>query len=98
MFDRYYKETTSYTDENGNEVEVNEVVYERSDGLGVDYVEQTKVNGCEVGHHTEHPDGTVHNYGIYADEEDDDEDEENDDEDNDNNKEDDEYNNEENDE
>lgn len=52
MCDKYYKETTSYTDENGNEVEVNEVVYERSDGLGVDYVEQTKVNGYEIGHHT----------------------------------------------
>ena len=30
-----------------------------------DYVEQTKVNGYEVGHHTEHPDGTIHNYGVY---------------------------------
>lgn len=98
MFDRYYKETTSYTDENGNEVEVNEVVDERSDGLGVDYVEQTKVNCCEIGHHTEHPNGTVNNYGIYADEDDVDNEDEEDDEDNDNNKGDDEYNNEENDE
>ncbi len=65
MSDKYYKETKTYTDENGNEVEVNEVLYERSDGKGVDYVEQTKVNGTEVGHHTEHPDGTVHDYGIY---------------------------------
>ena len=71
MGENYYKETTYYTDDDGNEVEVNEVVYERSDGSGVDYVEQTKINGQEVGHHTEHPDGTVHNYGIYSDEDDD---------------------------
>ncbi len=67
MTDNYYKETTTYTDEEGNEVEINQVVYERSDNSGVDYVEQTKVNGIEVGHHTEHPDGTVHDYGIYSD-------------------------------
>ncbi len=60
----YYKVSNSYTDENGNSVEVNQVVYERDNG-GIDYVEQTKVNGREVGHHTEHPDGTVHNYGVY---------------------------------
>lgn len=63
--DKYYRETRSYTDDDGNEVEINEVIYERPDGTGVDYVEQTKVNGYEVGHHTEHPDGTVHDYGIY---------------------------------
>ena len=67
MTDNYYKETTTYTDEEGNEVEINQVVYERSDNSGVDYVEQTKVNGIEVGHHTEHPDGTIHDYGIYSD-------------------------------
>lgn len=72
MCDKYYKETTTYTDDDGNEVEINQVVYERSDGLGVDYVEQTKVNGFEVGHHTEHPNGTVQNYGIYAEDEEDD--------------------------
>lgn len=65
MCDKYYKETKKYTDENGHEVEVNEVIYERTDGSGIDYVEQTKVDGVEVGHHTEHPDGTVHDYGIY---------------------------------
>ena len=65
MCDKYYKETTKYTDEDGHEVEVNEVIYERTDGSGIDYVEQTKVDGVEVGHHTEHPDGTVHDYGIY---------------------------------
>lgn len=65
MCDKYYRETTSYTDDDGNKVEINEVLYERSDGTGIDYVEQTKVNGHEVGHHTEHPDGTVHDYGIY---------------------------------
>ncbi len=83
MCDKYYRETITSTDENGNEVEVNEVIYDRSDGLGVDYVEQTKVNGCEVGHHTEHPDGTVHDYGIYADEKanDEDKDDENDEDD-----------------
>ena len=67
MTDNYYKETTTYTDEEGNEVEINQVVYERSDNSGVVYVEQTKVNGIEVGHHTEHPDGTIHDYGIYSD-------------------------------
>lgn len=79
MCDKYYKETTTYTDDDGNTVEVNDVLYERTDGLGVDYVQQTKVNGVEVGHHTEHPDGTVHDYGIYADDDadDDDEDEDN---------------------
>ncbi len=71
MCDKYLRETTSYTDENGNEIEVNEVVYDRGDG-SLDYVEQTKCNGVEIGHHTEHPDGTIHNYGIY------DKDEEND--------------------
>lgn len=71
MCDTYYKETHTYTDDDGNEVEINEVVYERDDG-SVDYVEQTKVNGYEVGHHTEHPDGTVHNYGIYADDDEED--------------------------
>ena len=30
-----------------------------------DFVEQTKINGREVGYHTEHPDGTVHDYKIY---------------------------------
>ena len=66
MCDKYIRETKKYEDENGNQVEINEVIYERNDG-SVDYVEQTKVNGIELGHHTEHPDGTVHDYGIYAD-------------------------------
>ena len=35
MCEKYYKESTSYVDEDGNKVEVNEVVYERSDGTGV---------------------------------------------------------------
>jgi len=61
----YYKETEVYKDENNDEIEINRVVYERTDGSGVDYVEQTKKNGVEIGHHTEHPDGTVHDYGIY---------------------------------
>ncbi len=68
----YYRVSNSYTDEDGNSVEVNQVVYERDNG-GIDYVEQTKVNGREVGHHTEHPDGTVHDYGIYDDQDDDEE-------------------------
>ena len=61
MCDKYYRESSTYTDYGGNEVEVNQVIYERSDGTGVDYVEQTKVNGYEVWYHTEQPDGTVHN-------------------------------------
>ena len=48
MDDNYYRETTSYTDEDGREVEINRVVYERSDGLGIDYVEQTKIDGYEL--------------------------------------------------
>ena len=71
---KYYRETSNYKDENGNEVEINQVIYERSDGTGVDYVEQTKVNGQEIGHHTEHPDGTIHNYRIYDNDDDDDND------------------------
>lgn len=67
--DKYYKETSKYTDENGNDYEVNEVVYERDD-KSVDYVKQTKCNGIEIGHHTEHPDGTVHDYGVYEDDKD----------------------------
>ena len=70
----YYKVTETYSDDDGNEYEVNEVIYERSDGSGIDYVEQTKCNGVEIGHHTEHPDGTVHDYGCYAEGEDDDDD------------------------
>lgn len=65
----YYKETENYVDNDGNEVEVNQVIYERDDG-SIDYVEQTKVNGVEIGHHTEHPDGTIHNYGSYVEDED----------------------------
>ena len=65
----YYRETENYKDEDGNDVEINRVVYDRTDGTGVDYVEQTKVNGYEVGHRTEHPDGTVNNHGCYNDEE-----------------------------
>ncbi len=73
--DTYYRVTNTYEDDKGNSVEVNQVVYDRGDG-SIDYVEQTKVNGVEVGHHTEHPDGTIHDFGIYADnnEEDDDDD------------------------
>lgn len=64
MGDKYYRESDTYVDENGDEIEINRVVYERDNGE-VDFVEQTKINGREVGHHTEHPDGTVHDYGIY---------------------------------
>lgn len=70
--EKYYRESESFRDDDGNDVEINRVVYERFDG-SVDYVEQTKVNGCEVGHHTEQPDGTIHHYGIYSETEDDDE-------------------------
>ncbi len=49
--DKYYKETERYTDDNGNEYEVNKVVYDRGDG-SLDYVEQTKKNGVEIGHRT----------------------------------------------
>ena len=52
------------------------MIYERDDG-SIDYVEQTKCNGVEIGHHTEHPDGTVHNYGIYDKDDDDDDDDDN---------------------
>lgn len=69
--EKYYRESETFKDDEGNNVEINRVVYERSDG-SIDYVEQTKVNGCEIGHHTEHPDGTIHNYGIYSETEDDD--------------------------
>ena len=64
MDDKYLIERETYTDDNGNEIEINRVVYERDNGE-VDFVEQTKENGREIGHHTEHPDGTVHDYGIY---------------------------------
>ena len=63
----YTKETESYIDENGNVVEINHVTYERTDGKGEDEVEQTKINGVEVGHITKHPDGTIHKFGIYED-------------------------------
>ena len=64
MDDKYLIERETYTDDNGNEIEINRVVYERDNGE-VDFVEQTKENGREIGHHTEHSDGTVHDYGIY---------------------------------
>lgn len=67
----YYKETEKLEDNEGNKIEINQVVYDRTDGTGVDYVEQIKINGVEVGHHTEHPDGTIHNYGVYDEDEDD---------------------------
>ena len=31
MCDKYYKETQTYEDEKGNEIEVNQVIYERDD-------------------------------------------------------------------
>ena len=78
----HYIVSESYTNDNGDSVEVNRVVYEREDG-GIDYVEQTKVNGREIGHYTEHPDGAVHRYGSYKNDEEDDNNEEDDEEDDD---------------
>ena len=80
MCDKYVKDTNGYEDDEGNYFETNDVIYTRDDG-SLDYVQQIKVNGYEIGHHTEHPDGTIHNFGIYDDDDNDDDDDNNDDDD-----------------
>ena len=61
--DSHFMTTVTYINAKGETVEINEVVYDRTDGKGVDYVKQIKINGVEVGHITEHPDGTIHIHG-----------------------------------
>ena len=61
------KDTKTYIDDRGRSVEINKVTYDRTDGKGEDKVTQIKVDGREIGHKTEHPDGTVNIHGNYYD-------------------------------